>query len=86
MKRIEDFWSYRLHKLGTPKVLRTGGQTDGMTDGHTDAGSGSTTRHAFAKATHVKIPQSTQHYYLCLAQGHGAVLSSLEQATIRPQV
>ena len=23
MKRNKDFWSYRLHKLGTPKVLRT---------------------------------------------------------------
>ena len=23
MKRNKNFWSYRLHKLGTPKVLRT---------------------------------------------------------------
>ena len=23
IKRNENFWSYRLHKLGTPKVLRT---------------------------------------------------------------
>ena len=45
---------------------------DRRTDGHTDAVSGPTTRHAFAKATHFKIPQSTQHYCLCLAQGHGA--------------
>ena len=24
MEKNENFWSYRLHKLGTPKVLRTG--------------------------------------------------------------
>ena len=41
MKRNENFWSYRLHKLGTPKVLRTDGR------------SGPTTRPAFAKATQV---------------------------------
>ena len=29
----ENFWSYRLHKLGTPKVLRTDGRTDRQTDG-----------------------------------------------------
>ena len=29
MKRNENFWSYILRKLGTPKVLRTDGQTDG---------------------------------------------------------
>ena len=23
MKRNKNFWSFRLHKLGTPKVLRT---------------------------------------------------------------
>ena len=39
IKRNENFWSYRLHKLGTPKVLRTDGPT---------------TRPAFAKATQVK--------------------------------
>ena len=33
MKRNKNFWSYRLHKLGTPKVLRTDGWTDGRTDG-----------------------------------------------------
>ena len=27
-KRNENFWSYRLHKLGTPKVLRTDGRKD----------------------------------------------------------
>ena len=36
MKRNKNFWSYRLHKLGTPKVLRTDGQTDGRTDRRTD--------------------------------------------------
>ena len=50
MKRNENFWSYRLHKLGTPKVLRTDGQTDGRPDGR----SGPTTRPDFAKATQVK--------------------------------
>ena len=50
MKRNENFWSYRLHKLSTPKDFRTDKQTDGRTDG----GSGSTTRPAFAKATQVK--------------------------------
>ena len=59
MKRNENFWSYRLHKLGTPKVLRTDGRTDGQTDrrtdGRTDGRSGPTTRPAFAKATQVKI-------------------------------
>ena len=48
MKRNENFWSYRLHKLGTPKVLRTDGQTE-------DRRSGPTTRPAFAKATQVKM-------------------------------
>ena len=33
MKKNENFWSYRLHKLGTPKVLWTDGQTDGRADG-----------------------------------------------------
>ena len=33
MKRNKNFWSYRLHKLGTPKVLRTDRRTDGRTDG-----------------------------------------------------
>ena len=54
MKSNEKFWSYRLHKLGTPKVLRTDGQTDGRTDRRTDGRSGPTTRPAFAKATQVK--------------------------------
>ena len=49
MKRNKNFWSYRLHKLGTPKVLRTDRRTDGRTDGR----SGPTTRPAFAKATQV---------------------------------
>ena len=48
MKRNENFWSYRLHKLGTPKVLRTDGQ------------SGPTTRPAFAKATQVKTSSSSK--------------------------
>ena len=61
MKRNENFWSYRLHKLGTPKVLRTDGQTDGRTDRRTDGQkldgrSGPTTRPAFTKATQVKMP------------------------------
>ena len=59
MKRNENFWSYRLHKLGTLKVLRTDrrtdGRMDGQTDGRTDGRSGPTTRPAFAKATQVKI-------------------------------
>ena len=62
MKRNENFWSYRLHKLGTLTVLRTDrrtdgrtdGQTDGRTDRRTDGRSGPTTRPAFAKATQVK--------------------------------
>ena len=54
MKRNENFWSYRLHNLGTPKVLRTDGQTDGRTDRRTAGRSGPTTRPAFAKATQVK--------------------------------
>ena len=45
MKRNKNFWSFRLHKLGTPKVLRMDGR------------SGPTTRPAFAKATHVKMKQ-----------------------------
>ena len=28
IKRNENFWSYRLHKFGTPKMLRTDGQMD----------------------------------------------------------
>ena len=32
MKRNENFWSYRLHKLGNPKVLQTDGRTDGRTE------------------------------------------------------
>ena len=31
-KRNENFRSYRLHKLGTPKVLWTDKQTDGQTE------------------------------------------------------
>ena len=62
MKRNKNFWSYRLHKLGTPKVLRTDRRTDGRTDrrtdgrtdGQTDGRSGPITRPAFAKATQVK--------------------------------
>ena len=50
MRRNENFLSYRLHKLGTPEVLRTDGQTDGRPDGR----SGPTTRPAFANATQVK--------------------------------
>ena len=50
MKRNENFWSYRLRKLGTPKAL----WTDGWTDGRTDGWSGPTTRPAFIKATQVK--------------------------------
>ena len=46
MKRNENFSSYRLHKLGTPKVLRTDTWRDGR--------SGPTTRPAFAKATQVQ--------------------------------
>ena len=46
MKRNENFWSYLLHKLGTPKVLRT--------DRRTDRRSRPTTRPAFAKATQVR--------------------------------
>ena len=61
MKRNENFWSYRLHKLGTPKVLRTDRRTDGrtdrrtdrQTDGRPDGHSGPTTIPAFAKATQV---------------------------------
>ena len=53
MKRNKNFWSYRLHKLGTPKVLRTDRRTDGQTDGQTDGRSGLITRPAFAKATQV---------------------------------
>ena len=40
IKRNESFWSYRLHKLGTPKVLQTDGQREGL--------NGPTTRPAFA--------------------------------------
>ena len=53
MKRNENCWSYRSHKLGTPKVLRTDGRTDRRTDGRPDGRSGPTTRPAFAKATQV---------------------------------
>ena len=53
MKRNENFLSYRLHKLGSPKVLRKDGRTDGQTDGRPDGRSGPTTRPAFAKATQV---------------------------------
>ena len=55
MKRNKNFWSYRFHKLGTPKVLKTDGETDGQTDGQTDGRSGPTTKPAFAKATQVEI-------------------------------
>ena len=51
MKRNENFWSYRLHKLGTLKCC---GQTDGRTVGRPDGRSGPTTRPAFAKATQVQ--------------------------------
>ena len=62
MKRNKNFWSYRLHKVGTPKVFRTDRQTDGRTDGQTDGRtdrrtdgrSGPITRPAFAKATQVR--------------------------------
>ena len=50
IKRNESFWSYRLHKLGTPKVLRKDRQRNGQKGGW----SGPTTRPAFAKATQVK--------------------------------
>ena len=43
MKRNKNFWSYRLHKLGTPKVFQT------------DRRSGPITRPAFAKGKQVKI-------------------------------
>ena len=76
MKRNENFWSYRLHKLGTPKVLRTDGrtdrrtdgQTDGQTDGRPDGRSGPTTRPAFAKGTQVKIwePQHDRAMFTCV--------------------
>ena len=36
MRMNVNFLSYRLHKLSTPKVLRTDGLTDGQTDGRTD--------------------------------------------------
>ena len=54
MKRNKKFWSYRLHKLGTPKVLRTDRRTDGR--------SGPITRPAFAKATQVKRYHKYQIY------------------------
>ena len=60
MKRNENFWSYRLHKLGTPKVLQTDGQTDRRMDGQ----SGPTTRPAFAKATQVTILNLGQYLTL----------------------
>ena len=50
IKKNENFWSYRLHKLGTLKCF---GRTDTRTDGQTDDRSGPTTRPAFAKATQV---------------------------------
>ena len=53
IKRNENFWSYRLHKLSTPKVLRTDERTDRRTDGQKDGRIGPTTRPAFAKATQV---------------------------------
>ena len=57
--RNENCLSYRLHKLGTPKLLRTDKRTDrrtdGQTNGRTDGRSGPTTRPAFAKATQVII-------------------------------
>ena len=43
LKRMKNFGSYRLHKLGTPKVLRT-----------KDRWSGPITRLAFANVTQVK--------------------------------
>ena len=59
MKRNKNFWSYRLHKLGTPKVFRTDRRTDGR--------SGPNTRPAFAKARQVKIifsePNSFMHMF-----------------------
>ena len=60
MKRNENFWSYRLHKLGTPKVLQTDGRTDRRTDGRTDGRSGPITRPAFAKATQVKTTRGPE--------------------------
>ena len=53
MKRNKNFWRYRLHKLGTPKVLRTDRRIKGR-DRRTDRRSGPSTRPAFAKATQVK--------------------------------
>ena len=50
----ENCLSYRLHKLSTPKVLRTDKQTDGR--------SGPTTRPAFAKVTQVKMKLHRQCY------------------------
>ena len=31
-KRNESFWSYKLHKLGTPKVLQTDKRTNRRTE------------------------------------------------------
>ena len=44
IKKNENFWSYRLHKLGTLKCC-----------GRTDGRSGPTTRPAFPKAKQVKM-------------------------------
>ena len=49
-KGMKTVGSYRLHKLGTPKVLLTDERTDRRTKGP----SGPTTRPAFAKVTQVK--------------------------------
>ena len=73
MKRNKNFWSYRLHKLGTPKVLRTDRRTDGQTDGR----SGPITRPAFAKATQVKIPRKNLKLFAPWENFH-AFLSSAE--------
>ena len=54
-KQMKTFWSYRLNKLSTPKVL----QKDRRTDGRTDRRSGPTTRPAFAKATQVKSKKAS---------------------------
>ena len=58
MKRNENFWSYRLHKLGTPKVMGTDGQTEGQSE--------PTTRPAFTKAKQVINKLFMQQPFFCL--------------------
>ena len=54
---------YRLHKLGTPKVLQIDERTDGRMDrqmgGRTDGRGGPTTTPAFAKETQVRTEEMT---------------------------